>query len=345
MTEPPLFGPAAGGSGPSPESGPTGEPAPPTPWGTPEPPPVAPPQPSGPAGWTANTPVTPPPPGPGSASAPGWTPSGPAPMPAGAPPRPPAAGGSRSAVIGVIVVVVLLVAIGGIGAYALIGSGSPTPSPRASTIAGASASPSATPGALVFSDDFHDPASGWVTDTLPSGTTFKYTPAGFEVFAKGALHHIAAAPYERVRPKLSISMTATQSSPAPDSAGFGVTCDRGTGEEEIRYEFIAYADGTWTIERLDGPLSTTGAPPDVLKQGALSAKPGATPLTIQGNCVTQADGQSTRLTLSINGVQVTEITDTATTLPGTGWYAELLVSSDDPPTTVIVTKFEVRLVP
>jgi hypothetical protein len=262
----------------------------------------------------------------------------------GASAKPPSGGGSRSAVIGVIVVVILLVAVGGIGAYALIGSSGPTPSPRASAAASASASPSPTPGVVLFSDDFHDPASGWQTDTLPSGTTFKYTPAGFEVFAKGLLHHIAAAPYGRTLSKISVSTTATQSSPAPAGAGFGVTCDRGTGDDEIRYEFVAYADATWTIERLDGPLSATGTPPDVLKQGALSAKPGATPLTIEGICVTQADGASTKLTLLINGVQVTELTDSAT-LTGTGWYAELLVSSDDPPTTVVVTKFEVRTVP
>jgi hypothetical protein len=240
--------------------------------------------------------------------------------------------------------VLLFVAIGGLGAYALI-SGSPTPSPRGSNAAGASASPSAVPGVLVFSDDFHDPASGWLTETLPSGTTFKYTAGGLEVFAKGALHHISAAPYGRARAKISVSTTATQSSPAPDGAGFGVTCDRGTGDAEIRYEFIAYADGTWTIERLDGPLSATGSPPDVLKQGTLTAKPGATPLTIEGICVTQLDGKSTKLTLLINGVQVTQITDTASTLPDAGWYAELIVSSDDPPTTVVVTKFEVRIVP
>ena len=257
--------------------------------------------------------------------------------------KPPSGGGSRSAVIGVIVVVILLVAVGGIGVYALIGSGGSTPGPKAGT-AIASASPSPTPGVVLFSDDFHDAASGWQTDTLPSGTTFKYTPAGFEVFAKGLLHHIAAAPYGRTLSKISVSTTATQSSPAPAGAGFGVTCDRGTGDEELRYEFVAYADATWTIERLDGPLSATGTPPDVLKQGALSAKPGATPLTIEGICVTQADGASTKLTLLINGVQVTELTDAAT-LTGTGWYAELLVSSDDPPTTVVVTKFEVRTVP
>jgi hypothetical protein len=265
-------------------------------------------------------------------------------MSAPPPARPPSGGGSRSAVIGVIVVVILLVVVGGIGVYALMGSGGPTPGPKASTAAGASTSPSATPGVVLFSDDFHDPASGWQTDTLPSGTTFKYTPAGFEVFAKGSLHHIAASPYGRALTKISVSTTATQSSPAPDGAGFGVTCDRGTGEQEIRYEFVAYADATWTIERLDGPLSATGTPPDVLKQGALSAKPGATPLTIEGICVTQADGASTKLTLLINGVQMTELTDAAT-LTDTGWYAELLVSSDDPPTTVVVSKFEVRTVP
>jgi hypothetical protein len=242
-------------------------------------------------------------------------------------------------------VVVLLVAVGAAGALVALrsGAGSGTPAPSGAAEASASIRPGA--GVLVFSDDFHDPASGWMTDTLASGTTYKYTDRGFEIFAKGALHHISTAPYGRPRLKVAVAVTATQSTPAPDAAGFGVTCDRGTGSDEIRYEFIAYADGTWSIERLDGPLSATGDPPTVLKQGALAGKPGPEPMTVEGVCVLHADEATTDLTLYINGAQMAGITDTAGFLADTGWYAELLVSSDDPPTTVTVTKFEVRTVP
>ena len=316
---------------------------PPGPPATPLPPTVPP----GPAGWTSygplpTTPPTAPPPGPSPTVAPGWST---APAYGGAAPGTGSGRGSRSAAVGVIVVVILLVALGAIGVYAVLGSGGAKATAGPSAVAGASASASPAAGIVVFSDDFHDPGSGWSTGSLPSGTTFSYTSHGFEVHAVGSLHHITSAPYGRARQRIAVAATATQSSPAPDAAGFGVTCDRGTDADEIRYEFIAYSDATWSIERLDGPLSATSGAPDVLKQGALSTKPGAAPMTVEGTCVSQPDALSTRLTLVVDGVTLAELTDTATTLPGSGWYAELLVSSDDPPTTVTVTKFEVRTVP
>jgi hypothetical protein len=350
MTEPPLFGPSAG-SGPSPQGDtPAGDaPAPPpeqpafpplTPFGDPAAP-VAPP-PAAPGG-----PFTPPA---DAAPAPlSWDPATPGPATSyGPPPGPPSyspvpsasgkSGGSRGTVIAVVLIAVVVAAVGAIAAVGLIGSSSPS--------AGPGGSAAATPaGVVVFTDDFKDPASGWATDTLPSGTTYKYTSNGFEVHAVGALHHIAPAPHGRERQRIAVATTATQSSPAPDGAGFGVTCDRGTGQEELRYEFIAFADGTWSIERLDGPLSTSGDTPNVLKSGSLPTKPGATPMTVEGRCASVAGSGTTQLGISVNGVRLADLTDDATTLAGAGWYAELLVSSDDPPTTVTVTKFEVRVLP
>jgi len=257
----------------------------------------------------------------------------------------PAAGGSRTAAVLVILVVVALVAVGAIAAVAVIGSPKPTPGPGSSAVAPASASSSPGIGVVVFTDDFHDPGSGWSTGTLPSGTTFTYTSRGFEVFAKGSLHHITSVPYGRARERLTVSATATQSSPAPDGAGFGVTCDRGTDAAEIRYEFIAATRNAWTIERVDGPLGSTGSPSVILKQGTLVSSPGSTPMTVQGTCITLPDGLTTRLSLIVDGNPIAEITDAATSLPDSGWYAELIVASDDPPTTVTVTRFEVRTVP
>jgi hypothetical protein len=366
MTEPPLFGPSTG-SGPSSQGdAPQGDAPVPPPDQQPPYPPLA------PFGDPAS-PVAPPPPGPGAAFTPpaeaaplSWTPpdptpgatSGPPPGPTPPGPTPPGpldwsspspaynpvptgspkSGGSRGTAIAVILVAVVVAAAGAIGAVALMGSSGPS--------AGPGGSAAATPvGVVVFTDDFKDPASGWATDTLPSGTTYKYTSNGFEVHAVGALHHIAPAPHGRERQRIAVSTTATQSSPAPDAAGFGVTCDRGTDAEELRYEFIAFADGTWSIERLDGPLSTSGDAPNVLKSGSLPTKPGSVPMTVEGSCISAAGGVTTQLGLSINGVKVTDLSDTATTLAGAGWYAELLVSSDDPATTVIVTKFEVRTLP
>ena len=371
MTEPPLFGSAAG-SGPSPQGDLPGAPSPqgdtagdmqglptsqPGPEAMPPVPEAAPPvpettplplDPAAPvAGGTSYEPTpnpnpNAPPPGPTPTAVPGWSArTAYSPVPQGTR----AGGGSRTAAILVILVVIALVAVGAIAAVAVIGSPRPTPGPGSSGAAQASASPSPGVGVVVFSDDFHDPGSGWSTGTLPSGTTFTYTSHGFEVFAKGSLHHITSAPYGRARERLTVLATATQSTPAPDGAGFGVTCDRGTDAAEIRYEFIVAARDAWSIERLDGPLASTGSVSVVLKQGALSSSPGSAPMTVQGTCISLSDGQTTRLALVVDGKPIAETTDTATTLPDSGWYAELLVASDDPPTTVTVTRFEVRTVP
>jgi hypothetical protein len=366
MTEPPLFGSAAG-SGPSPqgdaqgdtstppmtEATPSGpetnplplDPAPPLAGWTSSDPldplPGAPP--AGPVGWTSwETPPAAPPPGPTPTVTPGWS----APPTYGAvPPGTSPVRGSRTAAVLVVLVVIALIAVGAIAAAAVIGPGKATTSPGPSGAAQASASSSPNVGVVVFSDDFHDQGSGWSTGTLPSGTTFTYTSRGFEIFAKGSLHHITSAPYGRARERLTVSTTATQSSPAPDGAGFGVTCDRGTGAAELRYEFIVATGDAWTIERLDGSLDSAGNSSVVLKQGALSSSPGSDPMTVQGTCITQSDGQTARLSLVVDGVAIAEITDTATLQPGSGWYAELIVVSEDPPTTVTVTRFEVRTVP
>jgi hypothetical protein len=61
-------------------------------------------------------------------------------------------------------------------------------------------------GAVVFSDDFSDPGSGWPTEPLASGTTFNYEKAGYVVVAKGDLVHFAGSPYDRPLRQLGMSV-------------------------------------------------------------------------------------------------------------------------------------------
>jgi hypothetical protein len=192
-------------------------------------------------------------------------------------------------------------------------------------------------GTVVFTDDFHDPGSGWSTGTAASGTTYQYSNAGFVIAGKGSLHHLAWAPYTRPFTQLSMEISATQTAAAPDGAGFGVTCDTGDGSTELHYTLIVEQPGTWYLERSDGPASLS-----LIKQGSSSAAPDATPMSITGMCATLADGHTTRLALFVNGTLVADASDYSSNTV-TGWVGGIVASSrEGQVTTVTFTKFEER---
>jgi hypothetical protein len=197
-----------------------------------------------------------------------------------------------------------------------------------------------TSGKTVFSDDFHDPSSGWTTAALPSGTTFKYAPGGYVIVAKGTLDHFATSPYSAQVAQIAISVTATQSTDAPLGAGYGVSCWRGTGTAELRYDFVMTSAGRWSVDRRDGGVQTR---PLILKQGASSATLGSTPLAIEGMCATLADGQTVRLLMFAGKAKIVDIADSANAMPDIGWQSDLmLTSSEIQDSTVTATRFEVR---
>lgn len=204
----------------------------------------------------------------------------------------------------------------------------------------ASTSLTSTSGKTVFSDDFRDPSSGWTTDALPSGTTFKYAAAGYVVVARGSLDHFAGSPYSTPVAQIAIAVTATQSTDAPIAAGYGVSCWRGTDAAELRYDFVMTTAGEWTVDRRDGGVL---AKPLILKQGTSAAKLGGTPLAIEGMCATLADQHTVRLLMFAGKDKIADFTDSATAMPDTGWQADLtLTSSDIRDSTVTATHFEVR---
>src|ERR1700752_172082 len=136
--------------------------------------------------------------------------------------------------VGVISAVVITAGAGGLGLFVNhLHSRSPlarvSPSPGGLT---------PTSGAVVFSDDFHDPNSGWSTGTLASGTTIGYSNGHYVIVAKGSLQHYANAPYKSPLDELEMSVTATQSPGAPAGAGFGVLCYTGTGVQQVTYQFL-----------------------------------------------------------------------------------------------------------
>jgi hypothetical protein len=257
------------------------------------------------------------------------------------PARPPSRTGLVVAIVAIAVVAVLAIVGIGIGVfYVSLGSlkrNTPTPVGPLT----ASSAVNATRGSVVYSDDFHDSASGWTTQTLPSGTTFTYTAGGYVIVAKGTLDHFATSPYTKPVQQVAIWVMASQAADAPVGAGYGVSCWRGTNAAEIRYDFIVTTGGDWAVDRRDGGVAPST--PLILKHGKSSAPLGSTPLAIQGMCATLADQHTIRLILFAGKQSLADFTDSATTLPDAGWFADLMVTSEAiRPTTVTATRFEVR---
>ena len=193
-------------------------------------------------------------------------------------------------------------------------------------------------GKVVFSDDFHDPGSGWVT-TPSAVATFSYGDDDYMVSGSGSFYDQSYAPYSEPVTQVGISTTATQSVGAPVGAGFGVVCRQGSGQAEILYEFLLVNNTKWVILRHDGLPATATL---TLKEGTAPGSPGATPNTVAGMCATQPDGQTTRLAMFVDGVAVADITDSAA-LPGGGWVAGIGIASIAATTsTVTATQFTER---
>ena len=265
------------------------------------------------------------------------------PPPPPPPPYLPARQSSNALIIAVAIVVAVAVVVG-VGAVAVV-VGRARTGTATHPVASATPSPSgplqATSGAVVFSDDFHDASSGWNTSTLPSGTSFAYRGGKYVVFAKGTLHHYAESPHAQPHRQLTASVTGTQAAGAPDGTGFGVTCRRGLGAQQVRYQFLVLTGGQFFIEGGMGPDSGTTAPA-ILKQGSSPVSPGATPLTVAGACMSEHDGKTTRLVLFVNGTSVADVTDVQD-LAANGWLGGIDVASRDPnPSTVTVTRYEER---
>jgi hypothetical protein len=251
---------------------------------------------------------------------------------------------SSNALIIVIAIVVAVAVVAGVGVLAVVIGRARAGTP---THAVSSATPrpvgplQANSGTVVFSDDFHDSSSGWSTATLPSGTVLSYKGGKYVILAKGDLHHYAEAPYQQALRQVSASVTGTQSADAPDGAGFGVTCRRGVGAQQVRYQFLVLTGGQFFVEAGAGADSSTTIPV-ILKQGTSPVSPGATAMTVVGACMSETDGKTTRLVLFVNGTSLADVTDVQD-LAGSGWLAGIDVASRTAnASTVTVTRFEER---
>lgn len=220
-------------------------------------------------------------------------------------------------------------------------SSTATPSPTATADPGPVTAPVlATQGTAVFTADFRATDSGWPTKTLPSGTSFAYDRGRYVISAKGLLHHYAFAPWDVPVQRMSAAVTLTQPAKAAVGDGGGVMCDRGTGANAVRYEFLLLAGSGWFVEESSGPLRTAVTYP--VTSGRSPAMPQGRVATVTGVCQTTADNRSTRLTMFIGGVKVADVVRT-TPVVGGGWLSSIDVASQTAVVNkVTVTAFEVR---
>jgi len=275
-----------------------------------------------------------------------WVPASQTPIPPPPPPMPyiePRRPGIPNAVVitvGVVVALLITAMAAGLGLYVnhvRNGSASNSPTPNGPSAARLNA----ISGTAVFTDDFHDPSSGWFAGTSSSGTTFGYSGGAYVIDAHGFFTHYTFSPYSLPLPQASATISATQTRDAPPGAGFGVMCEQGTGQQLIRYQMYIAVGGVFHVTVVKGPDSKDNLA-SRLKLGTSGAEPGSTPVTIVGDCLTAADGKSTRLVLFVNGVMAADVTDPST-VPGSGWRMGILATSEaSRNSTVTFTRFEER---
>lgn len=196
-------------------------------------------------------------------------------------------------------------------------------------------------GAIVSTDNFDDPHSGWSNSNLnTSATTFAYQAGGYVVGSlTGTMDHFVYGPYRTAKQQLSMSVTATLTG-APSGAGVGVTCRRGTGATQTTYAMVVLNTGKYYVERYDG-VPGTGSNPVIIKKGTSDAKPGSTPITVVGMCATLG-GATTRLAMFVEGQEIADVDDTAPIITGSGWTGGFVMASGKTPSSLTATSWVER---
>ncbi len=194
-------------------------------------------------------------------------------------------------------------------------------------------------GTLISSVNLRDPTSGWQTGTSPAGSTWGYASAGYAIAPVSQMRTWVIPTGISSHEQISLSVTGTEPSGAPDGAGFGVVCLRGSGASMIHYDFVAGASGAWAIERVDGDPNVPSEPMP-LDTGFWQVSPAGTPVTVVGVCATLAGGKQTRLKLFVGGASVADITNSVSAgLPGSGWRGGIVAASGSPASTMTATGF------
>jgi hypothetical protein len=247
----------------------------------------------------------------------------------------------RNVLIGALVVIVVLVA----GAVEATGSKSSTTRvsagtglPPAQTPASPSAPAAANPAggvtasspltsprgtAVIFSDDFTDPNSGWDTGA-DDDSTYTYTPDGYAMTTNAPAIFLSYAPDDTPAQQVSLSVTAIEAPGADPDAGYGASCRRSADStSQLRYEFRVTGSGEWYIERNQGALD--GQTPTVIAEGGTQLL-ASSQITVSAVCATLDGGTSTRLALFLNGTKVADTVDVGTA-DGAGWLGAIVATN------------------
>jgi hypothetical protein len=182
-------------------------------------------------------------------------------------------------------------------------------------------------GSVVYTDDFHDAASGWLT----GGSHGTYVTGGYQFGATGQSVFYSPAPYYNPVPQLAMSVTATTDGAV---GGFGVACaDVTTTGGGVSYEFFALGDGYWLIARRDHVNQRL---PVELASGRATATPGKAPVTVEGVCASLAGGNNVRLMLFINGHKSADISDHPAAVPSDGWIGFMTTAA---PISIVASSY------
>lgn len=192
-------------------------------------------------------------------------------------------------------------------------------------------------GAVVFSDDFDDPTSGWTFHDNATART-AYTKHGFRLTLLKDYADVWPSPYQPVWPQISQTVVATTSAASPAEMTVGPGCERDWDKpDEIDYDFDVDRDGGWEIDRVSG-LTTSADPFTEVAEGAVVVQRG-NPVVLNAVCASLPGGRRTRLLLFVNGTEAADVTD-VTPSSASGWGGMLVTGGgDDKPGTAYVTHY------
>jgi len=164
-------------------------------------------------------------------------------------------------------------------------------------------------GTNLFTDDFNDSTTGWQTGRLAHSEA-NYAGHGYQLTVTGNVVHVAWSPYGIPVAELRQTAIATSAAGSSPSGSWGLVCGRDLGRDsELHYEFKVNARGEWRVDRREGVPSLHRFP-TILQQGRV-AGPVTGAATVTAMCLTAADLTTVRLMMFVNGLPVTDFTNTA----------------------------------
>jgi hypothetical protein len=243
----------------------------------------------------------------------------------------------------------VIVLVGSVDAAASSGGGKSPSATKPSATPSAVPSPTKPPGAIVlFTDDFHDPGTGWATTKDKDGSSFGYFHGKYVAVLKS--HFADEYLYAPGVPTKSLQgdLTAAQTAGFSAGSGFGMVCTQRDERTAASYDFmlirINAATVHWFIRFRDGLPEKPGKEV-ILTKGDLHMAIGPRMIKLRSVCVTRQDNRTTDLTFVVNGHVVGQSHSTYRKALQVGaWRSGIVVSNAAGSTTVTATHFEMTSV-